>query len=240
MGVFNRIGRMVRANINDVLDKAENPAKLVKQLILDMEKELGEAKEQVAIAIANEKKLKAKYEENERLATDWAGKAMLAVEKGEDDLAREAIRRKTSHANLARSFKEQWTKQAEAVEALKQGLEQLDLKLEEAKRQKSLLLARQKRAEVTKQITKTVGKMPQTGAFQAFDRMLERIEDMEAEAEAFTELNTDSLERRFKKLEGEPDIEAELLQLKEQAAAGSADQGVRPGRSSRRALPAGE
>jgi phage shock protein A len=221
MGVFKRVGRMIRANINDLLDKAENPAKLVKQLIFDMEKELGEAKEQVAVAIANEKKLKAKYEENERQATDWTGKATLAVEKGEDDLAREAIRRKNSHANLARSFKEQWTKQSEAVEALKQGLQQLDLKLEEARRQKTLLVARQKRAEAAKQINKTVGKMPSAGAFQAFDRMLERVEDMEAEAEAFTEVNVDSLEAKFKKLEGEPDIEAELLQMKAQVGSGA-------------------
>jgi len=221
MGVFKRVGRMIRANINDLLDKAENPAKLVKQLTLDMEKELGEAKEQVAVAIANEKKLKAKYGENERLATEWTGKATLAVEKGEDDLAREAIRRKNSHANLARSFKEQWTKQSEAVEALKQGLQQLDLKLEEARRQKTLLIARQKRAEAAKQISKTVSKMPSTGAFQAFDRMLERVEDMEAEAEAFTEINIDSLEARFKKLEGEPDIEAELLELKSKVGSGA-------------------
>jgi phage shock protein A len=218
MGAFKRVGRIIRSNINDLLEKAENPAKMVKQLILEMEKELGEAKEQVAIAIANEKKLKAKHEENKRLAADWSQKAMLAVEKGEDDLAREAIRRKNSHANLERSFGEQWEKQAAAVETLKQGLQQLELKLEEARRQKTLLLARQKRAEVAKQINKTVARMPDTGAFQAFDRMLERIEDIEAEAEAITELNTDSLETRFKKLEGEPDIEAELLQLKEQAA----------------------
>ena len=222
MGVFKRVGRMIRANINDLLDKAENPGKLVKQLILDMEKELGEVKEQVAIAIANQKKLKAKHEENKRLAADWSSKAMLAVEKGEDELAREAIRRKNSHANLERSFLSQWEKQTDAVEALKQGLQQLDLKLEEARRQKTLLLARQKQAEATKQISKTVAKMPDTGAFGAFDRMLERIEDMEAEADAFTELNTDSLEVKFKKLEGEPDIEAELLELKSKAGGGSA------------------
>ena len=211
MGVFKRVGRMIRANINDLLDKAENPGKLVKQLILDMEKELGAVKEQVAVAIANQKKLKA----------DWSSKAMLAVDKGEDELAREAIRRKNSHANLERSFLSQWEKQTEAVEALKQGLQQLELKLEEARRQKTLLLAREKQAKTAKQINKTVSKMPDTGAFGAFDRMLERIEDMEAEAEAFTELNTDSLEVKFKKLEGEPDIEAELLELKAKAGGGS-------------------
>ena len=226
MGVFKRIGRMMRANINDLLDKAENPAKLVKQLILDMEKELGEAKEQVAVAIANEKKLHAKHEENKRLAEEWSSKAMLAVEKSEDDLAREAIRRKNSHANLERSFREQWEKQSSAVEALRQGLEQLDLKLEEARRQKTLLLARQKRAEVAKQINKTVARMPDTGAFEAFDRMAERIEDIEMEAEAIIELNTDTLEAKFKKLEGEPDIEAELLALKDKAAGGGAPKGT--------------
>jgi len=221
MGAFKRVGRIIRSNINDLLDKAENPAKMVKQLILEMEKELGEAKEQVAVAIANEKKLKAKDEENKLLAETWSQKAMLAVDKGEDDLAREAIRRKNSHANLERSFHTQWEKQSEAVEVLKQGLQQLELKLEEARRQKSLLLARQKRAEAAKQIGKTVARMPDTGAFQAFDRMLERIEDIEAEAEAITELNTDSLETRFKKLEGEPDIEAELLLLKDRAGGGT-------------------
>ena len=222
MGVFKRIGRMARANINDLLDKAENPAKLVKQLILDMEKELGEAREQVAIAIANEKKLFAKHEENKRLAADWAQKAMLAVEKGEEDLAREAIRRKNSHANLERSFHEQWHKQSEAVASLKQALEQLDIKLSEARRQKTLLIARQKRAETAKQINKTVARMPATAAFAAFDRMAERIEEIETEAEAIVEVNTDSLEVRFRKLEGEPDIEAELLEIKAQLAGSGA------------------
>ena len=226
MGVFKRVGRMIRANINDLLDKAENPSKMVKQLILDMEKELGDAKEQVAVAIANQKKLRAKCEENERLTTDWRDKATLAVDKGEDDLAREAIRRKNSHANLAKNFKEQWEKQSEAVDALKQGLEQLDMKLEEARRQKSLLLARQQRAETAKQVSKTVSKMPASGAFQAFDRMLERIADTEAEAEAFTELNIDSLETRFKKLGGEPDVEAELLELKQKVASGHSPSGA--------------
>jgi len=220
MGVFQRIGRMARANINDLLDKAENPAKLIKQLILDMEKELGEAREQVAIAIANEKKLFAKHEENKRLATEWAQKAVLAVEKGEDALAREAIRRKNSHANLERSFHEQWQKQADAVGSLKQALEQLDIKLSEARRQKTLLIARQKRAETAKQINKTVAGMPATAAFAAFDRMAERIEEIETEAEAIIEVNTDSLEARFKKLEGEPDVEAELLEIKEQLKVG--------------------
>jgi len=226
MGVFKRVARMIRANINDLLDKAENPAKMIKQLILDMEKELGEAKEQVAVAIANEKKLRAKHEENKRLAQEWSGKAMLAVEKGEDDLAREAIRRKNSHANLERSFHEQWEKQSSAVAALRQGLEQLELQLEEARRQKTLLLARQKRAEVAKQVNKTVARMPDTGAFEAFDRMAERIEDIETEAEAIVELNTDTLEAKFKKLEGEPDVEGELLALKDKAAGGPAPQGA--------------
>jgi phage shock protein A len=226
MGLIERVRSIIRANINDLLDKAENPAKLVKQLILDMEKELGEAKEQVAVAIANEKKLHAKHEENKRLAEEWSSKAMLAVEKSEDDLAREAIRRKNSHANLERSFREQWEKQSSAVETLKQGLQQLDLKLEEARRQKTLLLARQKRAEVAKQINKTVARMPDTGAFEAFDRMAERIEDIEMEAEAIIELNTDTLEAKFKKLEGEPDIEAELLALKDKVAGGGAPKGT--------------
>ncbi|MEZ0537493.1 PspA/IM30 family protein [Caldicellulosiruptoraceae bacterium PP1] len=219
MGVFGRIAQLIKANINDLIDKAEDPEKMLNQLIIDMQEQLEKAKVEVANAIADEKILQKKVEENRKLAEDWQKKAELAVAKGEDELALEALKRKKEYENLANDYQKQYDAQHEAVEKLKDGLRLLEDKIEEAKRKKDLLIARSKRADAQATISETMSKITDTSKFDSFERMAQKIEQKEARAEAMDELNNVSktLEDRFKELENDDaDALEELKKLKEQ------------------------
>jgi phage shock protein A len=207
MGLFSRFKRAVKANINDMISKAENPQKMLNQLIVDMNGQLIEAKKTVAGAIADEKKLERQALQNREQAVEWERKAVLAVKSGKDDLAREALLRKQEYEELSRQYYGQWEAQHASVEDLKGSLRQLQQKIEEAQRKKNMLLARARRAEAQKTIQQTMGGIADTSAFDAFDRMAARVDQIEAEAEALRELEApaakDSLEARFAELEGE-------------------------------------
>jgi phage shock protein A len=207
MGLFSRFKRAVKANINDMISKAENPQKMLNQLIVDMNGQLIEAKKTVAAAIADEKKLERQGFVNLEQAAEWERKAVLAVKAGKDDLAKEALLRKQEYEELARQYRNQWQAQHGSVEDLKASLRQLQQKIEEAQRKKNMLLARAKRAEAQKKIQQTMGGIADTSAFDAFDRMEARVDQIESEAEALKELEApaaaDSLEARFAELEGQ-------------------------------------
>ena len=132
MGILDRVSTLIRANINDLIDRAEDPEKVVKQLIADMNNQLLQVKTQVAASIADEKQLQQRYQENQAKATDWQRKAELAVEKGQDDLAREALARRNAFQQTADGFKTQYEEQARQVEVLKDALRQLEAKIQEA------------------------------------------------------------------------------------------------------------
>ena len=151
MGIFSRLGTLIKSNINDLISKSEDPEKMLEQMVLELNGQLVEAKKQVAVSIADEKRLQKQYEGEKALGDEWEQKAMMAVKKGNDDLAKEALLRKGEHDKLSAQFLDQWKKQAEAVEKLKEALRLLNNKIEEAKRKKGILIARQKRAEVTAQ-----------------------------------------------------------------------------------------
>ena len=146
MGLLERVGTLVRANLNDLIDKAENPSKMIKQVILDMENQLLQVKTQVAISIADQHMLEKKWRENEDSGRDWMRKAELAVDKGEDDLARAALDRYQTSQMLAESYREQVDDQKAQVETLKGALVKLEQKLDEAKSKRDLLLARHRRS----------------------------------------------------------------------------------------------
>jgi len=218
MGVFQRIAQLIKANINDLIDKAEDPEKMLNQLIIDMTEQLEKAKLEVANAIADEKILAKKVEENKKLAEEWQKKAELAVAKNEDELAKEALKRKKEYDSLASEYQKQYDAQHEAVEKLKDGLRLLEDKIDEAKRKKDLLIARSKRADAQEIIGKTMSKLTDTSAFDSFERMAQKIEQKEARADAMDELNNVSktLEDKFKELENDDaEIEDELKKLKE-------------------------
>lgn len=205
MGILNRISTLIRANINDLISKSEDPEKILNQLILDMKEQLIQAKKQVAVAIADEKRLKKQLDSEVDKSREWEKKAMMAVRAGRDELAKEALSRKSEHDELAGEFKGQWEAQKAAADKLRNSLRQLNKKIEEATRKKNLLIARQKRAEAQQTIQNTMSGMSDTSAFDAFDRMEGRITEMEAHAEASAELSQDlagdDLSAQFEELE---------------------------------------
>ncbi|MBK8171367.1 MAG: PspA/IM30 family protein [Sandaracinaceae bacterium] len=219
MGFFARLSQLLRSNLNDLINRSEDPEKMLNQVILDMNTNLVEAKKQVAIAIADEKKLQKSYETEKSNADEWERKAMLAVRAGNDELAKEALARKKEHQLLADQYKDQWDKQLTAVNQLKVALRALNNKIEEAKRKKNVLIARKRRAEAMKSIQNTMSGMKDQSAFETFDRMATKIDQIEAEAEAGAELaeeyTGDVLKNKFRELESTQGADDDLAALKQ-------------------------
>src|SRR6266568_5234332 len=221
MGIFSRLGSLIKSNINDLISRAEDPEKMLNQVLLDMKNSLVESKKQVAVAIADEKRLQKQVEGETEKVKDWERKAMLAVRANDDTLAKEALVRKQEHDALATQFQQQWMSQKAAVDKLKEALRMLNSKIEEASRKRNILIARKKRAEAQKTIANTMSGLSDTSAFDTFDRMAAKIDQLEAEAEAGSELageiTGDSLESKFRQLEtstSSPGSDSALAELK--------------------------
>jgi phage shock protein A len=245
MGIFQKLSALLRSNINDAIARAENPEKMLNQVLIDMREQLGRAKQEVAVAIADERKLKAQMEEEQKLASDWEHRAVLAIREGRDDLAKQALLRQQEHAERALALEEQWNKLADETERLKDSLRQLNDKIEEAKRKKNLLVAKQKRAQAQRRIHDTMAGLSDRSAFETFDRMAEKIEDSErrtlASAEVAESLQGDTLEKEFAQLKpGSEAIEFKLLQLKERMGMIGSGGSERGALSSGQAHPGGE
>jgi phage shock protein A len=225
MGIFSRLKTLISSNVNDMINKAEKPEKMLNQLLIDMNEQLIESKRAVALAIADEKKLERELQNQEAQAQEWERKAMLAVQAGKDDLAREALLRKQECENAGAEYRKQWEAQKASVEKLKESLRELQNKIEEAQRKKNLLIARAKRAEAQQKIQSTISSVSgNRTAFDAFDRMSQKVDQMEAEAEAALELEdvsaNASLEKRFAELEkSDTSADRMLLELKEKMKA---------------------
>ncbi len=218
MGIFERIATLFRSNLNDLISRAENPEKMLNQLITDMKTQLGKAKQEAASAIADEKRLQAEAEQLKKQAEDWERRAMLAVQEGRDDLATQALMRYNESLQGAQSLHETWLRHKAETEQLKVSLRQLHDKIEEAKRKKNILVARAKRAEAQQRIQQTMAGMGDKSAFEAFDRMTEKIEDIERKALAAAELQQEfageDLLQQFKALEYKGSAEQQLIELK--------------------------
>jgi phage shock protein A len=218
MGIFARLAQLIKSNLNDLISKSEDPEKMLNQIVLDMSKQLMEAKKQVAIAIADEKRLLKEMESEKAKAAEWERRAMMAVRAGDDNLAKEGLARRKEAEALGEQYHQQWQKQKAAVDQLKLALRALNNKIEEAKRKKALLIARKKRAEAQKAIQETMGGLRNASAFEAFDRMEKKIDQIEAEAEAGAELaeeySGDVLAQKFAHLEVTAGADEDLLSLK--------------------------
>jgi len=221
MTIVERMSTLIRANINDLLDRAEDPEKVIKQLLMDMHAQLLEAKTQVAAAIADEKQLYSRFEENQAHATEWQQNAALAVDKGEYDLARAALTRRNGYQQTADGFKQQYDEQAKQVVELKAALGQLEAKISEAEAKKDVLLARSRRASAETEIRTTLAGLDQSGALASFERMAEKVDWQEARAAALSEVETDSVESRVAALETADDVERQLIELKANRAIAS-------------------
>jgi len=222
MGIFDRLSTLLRSNINDLVSSAENPEKMLNQIIVDMRGQLVKAKQQVAAAIADEKRLRDQADAEFRQAEDWEKRAMLAVQEGRDDLAKQALLRHGEHLQHGQQLEMTWESHRQETERLKTSLRDLNDKIEEAKRKKNLLLARQRRAQAQKRISETMSALSEKSAFEAFARMEEKIEQNERQIRASTEIDEefsgDRLANDFKKLErssGSGSAEQQLLALKQ-------------------------
>jgi phage shock protein A len=214
MGIFRRLADVIKSNLNDLIDKAEDPEKMLEQMIREMDASYRTAKVEVAKAIADEKKIQQQYARNAEQAAMWEKKAMFAIQKGDDDLARQALKRKKSYDEIAHGFKAQLEDQSKMTDLLKDNLHGLEAKIEEAKRKKNLLIARAKRAEAQKTIHNAVSNINQTGAFDALARIEAKVQEIEIEQAAASELTDTGLESQFAALEVGSDIDDELESLK--------------------------
>jgi phage shock protein A len=218
MGIFERFATMLRSNINDLISRAEDPEKMLTTLITDMRSQLDKARQQVAQAIADEKKLEADAIAMKKQAEDWERRAMLAVQEGRDDLAKQALMRYNEALQGAQSLHETWVKSKQETESLKASLRQLNDKIEEAKRKKNILIARARRAEAQQRIQETLSGMGDKSAFESFERMQDKIENNERKALAAAELQQeftgDNLMKEFEQLEYHGSSDQQLLELK--------------------------
>jgi phage shock protein A len=219
MSLLDRVSTLLRANLNDLVEKAEDPERMLKQIVLDMENQLLQVKTQVAIAIADQHLLEKKRAEQEQQAADWQRKAELAVAKNQDDLARAALERTLSHGQLVAGFTAQAEDQKHEADSLRQALHKLEQKLSETRAHCEMLVAEHRRAKVVGRATKArqaVG----SDQVQAFGRMKSKVHVTSAENAAASEiLSPETLEDRFKALESEDKVEMMLNEIKSRVAA---------------------
>src|SRR3954470_6443607 len=205
MGIFDRFSSLLKSNINDLISKAEDPEKMLTQILVDMRGQLVKAKQQVASAIADEKRLRDQADAEFKQAQDWERRAMLAIQESRDDLAKQALVRQAEHTSHGEQLQATWEQHRLETEKLKNQLRDLNDKIEEAKRKKNLLVARQRRAQAQQRIAETMSSLSEKSAFEAFARMEERIETNErqirASAEIDEEFSGDTLNQQFKQLE---------------------------------------
>jgi phage shock protein A len=221
MALLERVSTLVRANLNDLIDKAEHPEKMIKQVILDMHNQLLQVKTQVAIAIADQHLLEKKRKENEDKVAEWMRKAELAVDKKQDDLARVALERTESYRELTEGFAQQIIDEKAQVENLKTALRQLEQKLTEAQAKADLLIAQHRRARAVGRASDAKLAGGNGSSAGAFDRMKRKVAHEEALSHAKSELAADDVEGRLAALEKEDRIEHLLVELK-------AKRGVQP------------
>jgi phage shock protein A len=225
MGILERINTLIKANINELLDKAEDPEKMLNQLIRDMEEGYREAREQVINAMADQKRLEKKYLANLNLAKEWEHKAEVAVQSEDEDLARKALKRAQDYEELSNDLKLALDKQEDSVANLRVQLIALRAKIEEAKQKRGVLVARHRRLEAEEKIRESASGLKATDeAFAAFQRMEDRIELEEMRMEAVAELaeldeEAEAVEARLAQEEAELQIEERLAALKARLAA---------------------
>ena len=231
MGFFDRLGRLVRANANAVISKAEDPAKILDQSVEDMQNDLVKLRQAVATAIASQKRIQNQAEQANAQAATWYERAEMALRKGEEDLAREALARRKTCQDTATALTTQLNSQAGQVESLKKSLVGLEGKIAEAKTKKDMLKARAQAAKAQEQLQSAVGSLNTTSAMAAFERMEEKVEALEARSQAAAELAGSDLESQFAALQGGDDVDDALAALKGKIS------GVQPSLSGTQALP---
>jgi len=214
MGLLERVSTLIRANLNDMIDRAEDPEKLIKQVILDMDNQYLQVKTQVAVSIADQHMLEKKFRQNEDAGRDWMRKAELAVEKQQDDLARAALDRFQTSQKLALSYREQVDDQKLQVETLKNALIKLEQKLDEAKAKRDLFIARHRRGVALGKAARAQSAFGDNSKSASFDRLQDRVNHTEAIAAAEVELLNENAGDRLARLDRDTEVERLLTELK--------------------------
>jgi phage shock protein A len=221
MGFFDRLSRLLRANLNDLVSKAEDPVKILDQAVSDMQDDLVKLRQAVAMAIASQKRLKNQAEQAESQSRTWYERAELALKKNEDELAREALTRRKTFQETATSLGTQVQAQSAQVETLKKSLVALEGKIAEARTKKDMLKARAQAAQAQQQLQSAVGSMGTNSAMAAFERMEDKVQSLEASSQAAAELAGADLDSKFAALEGGNDVDDELAALRKQVEGGA-------------------
>lgn len=214
MGFFERLSRLFRANLNDMVSRAEDPAKILDQSVLDMQSQLVKLRTAVATAVASQKRIQRQASQAEDHAKHWYGRAQQALQGGDEGLAREALAQRKSFQETALALNTQLESQADQLQTLKQNLMKLEGKIAEAKTRKNMLKARAQAAEAQQQLQSAVGGMSTDSAMAAFERMEEKVEGMEASGAATAELSGSDLESRIAALQGDSVVDNDLAALK--------------------------
>jgi phage shock protein A len=221
MGLFDRLSRVVRANLNDMVSKAEDPEKMLEQAVSDMQEDLVQVRQAVARAIAEQRQTEQKYIKDQSEAVKWEQRAKLALSKGDETLAREALKRKKDFTETAAILKNQLDQQTVQVESLRKNLIALESKISEAKTKKNMLVARSRAAKANEELQKTLGSIDTSSSMSAFERMEEKVVQIEARSQAYGELGGIGIENQFAALESGSDVDDELALLKAEMSGGA-------------------
>ncbi|MDE5068473.1 MAG: PspA/IM30 family protein [Trichodesmium sp. St16_bin4-tuft] len=214
MGIFDHFWRVIRANVNSLISNAEDPEKILEQTIKNMQNDLVKLRQVVAEAIATQKQTERQSYQAKSTANEWYRRAHLALQKGQENLAREALTRRNSYQETATVMKVQMEQQKQVVEKLKQNMKQLEHKVSEAKLKKNMYIARARSARASEKLNKMLDLVNTGNTLSTFEEMEEKITQLESQSQMIAELGIDSLEKKFNTLEGDNHIEAELKAMK--------------------------
>ncbi|MDI3535653.1 MAG: phage shock protein [Eubacteriaceae bacterium] len=216
MAIFERLGDLLKANINDMLDKAEDPEKMVKQIIIDMEAQVNSATQALGAAMGSEKQALKQLETAKASSEDWNKKAKLALQSGNEELAKKALSQKASVDSNIVTFQASYDSMSMQTAQLKDQVSELKSKLEEARMKQNMLIARSKMADAQKGVSQSLSSTSSTSAFSKLDKMEEKVNAKEAEAQAFSEMagENNSLDNEFEALEQNAAVDDELAKLK--------------------------
>ena len=219
MGLIDRIVRVIRANFNSLTAQAEDPEKILEQAVSDMQGDLVQMRQGVAAAIASQKRTERQADQAQSLADQWYQRAQMALQQGNDPMAREALTKRKSYQETATALKSQIEQQNSIVGRLKKDMQTLESKISEARTKKDMYIARARSAEASARMNEMLGGM-NTTSLNAFEQMEEKVLQLEAQSLAIAELGTDDLQNKFATLEASNDIDAEMTAMKAQLLTG--------------------
>ncbi len=232
MGLIDRILRVIRAHLNDIVGQAEDPEKILEQTVAQMQEDLVQLRQAVAQTIATQKRTERQAHQAQSTADEWYRRAQLALQQGNDALAREALTKRKSYQETATAMTAQLDQQNTVVVRLKKDMQTLESKIAEAKTKKDMYIARARSASASARLNETLGGINTKNSLSAFERMEEKVLQLEAQSQAIAELGTDDLQKKFSALESSNNIDAELAQMKAQILTGTENPAALPDRSS--------